>query len=116
MNYEGQIDRVIRIASEVMGISQADMKGRSRKWHIAHRRFVAMKAVRMATGKSYSAIAGAFGKDHTTVIHGVGKADQLIRRDVDMAEHFHEIMVRAGSVQNAHRQIVSTYIDRSALI
>ncbi len=116
MMYSRDIHEIISVAASVTGVSQQDLKGPSRKRSIAYPRFVAMKAVREATGKSYPAIAEAFNRDHSTIITGVRKAAEVIADHADAAEDYHNIMVLA-SRSKAHLQCFAyENIDRSALV
>ena len=68
-------------------IKVSDMSSSRRLRSIARPRQVAMYLSKILTPKSLADIGAKFGKkDHTTVIHGVKKVEQLILEDADFRE------------------------------
>lgn len=116
MIYQGDMQRVIQIAARVTGVHANLLTGDKKNREISHARFIAMKAVREATGKSYPDIGMAFRRDHTTVVHGVRRASQIIEDHRDAADNFHSIMVMAATSRTNPSYVVSDQIDRSALV
>ena len=114
MIYQGEIKRVIGIASQVTGFNENALTGESRKKHTAHARFIAIKAVKEATGRPLSTIGKAFHRDHSTVAHALNRAAEIIADSEDAAAWFHDIMVMAATSRTRPDHIVSHDIDRNA--
>lgn len=66
----GFVRQAIRDVSAATGVSVDDLLGRGRRRKITQARQLAMFIAR-EKGAAYSAIARVFGRDHTTIIHGV---------------------------------------------
>ena len=66
----GSVRQAIRDAAAATGVSVDDLLGRSRLRGITQARHLAMFMAR-ETGAKYQVIARVFGRDHTTIIHGV---------------------------------------------
>jgi chromosomal replication initiator protein len=116
MTYIGSIENVLDVAAHVTGVSKDQMRGGSRKRAVAYPRFIAMKAVREATGKSFPTIGRSLRKDHSTVISGIKRAGEIIADNQDAADHFHKIMVTAARSKAMGFCFASQQIDRSALV
>ena len=84
----GQEDKVITIeqiqrrVGEAFGLKLSELKAKSRTKTVAFPRQVAMYLARQLTHASLAEIGRAFGgKDHTTVLHAVGKITSLLQDD-----------------------------------
>jgi len=75
-----------------------DVSQKSRKSDASRARHVAMYVARHMTGRSYKVMARIFCRDHTTVIAGVRKVEQLRQRDAQVAADITAIsaMVTSG--------------------
>lgn len=60
------------------GLTSADLYGRSRTRRVVAARQAAMLAVRRQTDMSLSEIGRLFDRDHTTVLHGIRRAEQAL--------------------------------------
>ncbi len=79
-------------------IKVSDMSSSRRLRAVARPRQIAMYLAKLLTPKSLADIGVKFGKkDHTTVIHGVRKVEQLIAEDSDFQE---EIRLLTRMLQN----------------
>lgn len=58
-------------------VSVEELTGRARTRPITDYRQVAMAVVRQMTRASYPAIGRLFNRDHTTVMHGVARAERV---------------------------------------
>lgn len=79
------IRRLAMRASLLTGIPQAEITGPGRSRDTAWTRF-AIAAVAKENGKSLWQIATVFGQDHTSVLHGIGRAAILAEQDAEFAE------------------------------
>ncbi|MEK7710025.1 MAG: chromosomal replication initiator protein DnaA, partial [candidate division NC10 bacterium] len=76
------IEQIQRKVSDFFGMKLSDLKAKTRTRAIAFPRQIAMYLARQLTTASLLEIGRAFGgKDHTTVLHAVGKITRLIQED-----------------------------------
>jgi len=76
------IEHIQRDVSEFFGLRLADLKAKTRTKAVAFPRQVAMYLSRQLTHASLAEVGRAFGgKDHTTVLHAVGKIQTLLQED-----------------------------------
>ena len=76
------IEQIQRKVSDFFGMKLSDLKAKTRARAIAFPRQIAMYLARQLTTASLLEIGRAFGgKDHTTVLHAVGKITLLIQED-----------------------------------
>jgi len=61
------------------GLTRQDLVGKSRSRPLTNARHVAMNLTRECTGLSLIKIGELFDRDHTTVMHGIRKTEQLMR-------------------------------------
>lgn len=66
----GTVQKIVREVSASSGIPVDDLLGRSRKPHIAQARFLCWYVAR-EHGMSLQQIGRAFGRDHSTIVHGI---------------------------------------------
>lgn len=71
------VDLVARAAK----IDRGDLLGRRRSARVAQLRFALFWVARHRLGWSMQRIGRAFGRDHSTVVHGLQRANQLRRDD-----------------------------------
>lgn len=67
-------------------ITPKEMLGKRRMIYLSRPRQVAMYLSNLLTTKSPSAIARAFRKDHTTVIHALRRIEEPIKHDEEQEE------------------------------
>ncbi len=76
------IELIQRRVSEVFGIKLSELRAKNRTKAVAFPRQIAMYLARQLTHTSLAEVGRAFGgKDHTTVLHAVGKVQALLRED-----------------------------------
>ncbi|MEL6953108.1 MAG: chromosomal replication initiator protein DnaA [Pseudomonadota bacterium] len=81
------IDEIMRKTCEHYNIRQSDMVGPSRARNIARPRQMAMYLCKKLTQRSLPEIGRKFGKrDHTTILHGVRRIEELMAIDSQIAE------------------------------
>ncbi len=89
------IEEIQRKVSEHYDIRLSDMLGPKRTRTLARPRQVAMWLCKQLTSRSLPEIGRKFGKrDHTTIMHGVRKIDELRQSDSQMADDL-ELLRRA---------------------
>lgn len=91
------VEAVIETAAAAFGVTPAELVGTGRRWPLSKYRQVAMRAARMG-GHSYPVIGAAFGRDHTTVMHGCRR----VEADPDLERRARII---ADDVHNAPRSL-----------
>lgn len=81
------IDDIQRKVAEHYNIRLADMMGPKRLRTLARPRQIAMYLSKQLTNRSLPEIGRRFGgRDHTTILHGVRKIEDLVAKDSAMAE------------------------------
>ena len=84
MSFAEEIQRQV---SDHFNIKLSDLVGPKRLRIFARPRQVAMYLCKQMTSRSLPEIGRRFGgRDHTTVMHGVKRIEELCRQDVQMAE------------------------------
>ena len=86
---------VLKVVSEVCGISEDDLKSNSRKREISLARQVGMYLMRQHTDLSLPKIGEAFGgKDHTTVMYSCDKITKQMQKDPSISQLVRDISDR----------------------
>lgn len=81
------IDEIMKKVCEHYNLRMSDMVSARRTRSIARPRQMAMYLAKKLTPRSYPEIGRKFGgRDHTTVLHGVRKIEELISQDPQVAE------------------------------
>ena len=81
------IEKIVRKVSELSGVSEQDIVGKSRKMEIAEARQVSMFLCREILGGSLSGIGLFFGgRDHTTVMHAVKTISDKIQKNTKVKD------------------------------
>ena len=76
------IELIQRKVSEFFGVKLSELRAKNRTKAVAFPRQIAMFLARQLTHASLAEVGRAFGgKDHTTVLHAVGKVQTLLRED-----------------------------------
>jgi chromosomal replication initiator protein len=91
---------VMEIVAEAFGVTIDDMLGNSRRQEISRARQVGMYLMRQHTDLSLPKIGDEFGgKDHTTVMYGCEKVNQLKANDSAFAQTLRQLSDRIGSAR-----------------
>ena len=77
-NIESPVTKIIKQAEIITGISYQEMKIRTRKRDILEARYYAMKLLYEAKVGSLSFVGDLFNMDHSTVLIGIRKINELI--------------------------------------
>ena len=81
------IDDIQRKVAEHYNIRLADMVGPKRARNVARPRQIAMYLSKQLTSRSLPEIGRRFGgRDHTTIMHGIRKVEELVTEDHALAE------------------------------
>lgn len=90
--------RAVEAVGNAMGVAYGEMTGHSRKNHLCRGRYAVMQAMKLE-GFSLKETARALGgRDHTTVISGLKRAEELLDSDPDFP-----LLVMA-----AHKELITT--------
>ena len=107
---------VMEAAAQQFALSTDHLVSPARAAYVCMARNLACKVVRdLCPHASYPMIGALLGgRDHTTIIHAVRRADRLIQRDPGVAEAYHQLRARAGgaTVARLNREIA----DAEALV
>lgn len=88
-------DLIIKSVIEEFGYSEADLKGTKRTQKLALARQTSMYLIRAFLNLSLAEIGEFFGgKDHTTVIHAIGKIEGLKKADLEFHQRLERISGR----------------------
>ena len=64
-------DSIVEKVAAYYGMSNEEIRGKSRKRELVKARWLAMYFIRQKTDYTLNAIGDMFGRDHTTVIHAL---------------------------------------------
>jgi len=80
------VDEIQKTVAEHFSMKQADLLSERRTRAVARPRQIAMYLCKQHTTRSYPDIGRRFGgRDHTTVLHGVRKIEELLATDDQIA-------------------------------
>lgn len=82
--------KIVKRASELFDVHPRDIAGGARYKFIMPARFAVWKALK-DRGWSYVRIGRMFDRDHSTILHGVRKANYLAERDFTYAQQIEEL-------------------------
>ncbi len=95
------VDEVLGAVASHYGLKVADLKGSRKTRDISHPRQVAMYLARRLTRSSFPEIGRAMGgKDHSTVVKGVKRVEQLMAKDPELGE---TVRVVEAAIQGGRR-------------
>jgi chromosomal replication initiator protein len=80
------IDRIKALVAAEFRTTVPHLSGPQRYRRLVRARQVAMWLARRTTEHSLPQIGWAFDRDHTTVLHGIEKVDEIMERDPSFAE------------------------------
>ena len=87
------IDNIIKTVAEYYKVKVAELLSKKRNRSIARPRQMAMRLAKELTNHSLPEIGDAFGgRDHTTVLHGCRKMNELIGIDIDLTEDYKNLI------------------------
>lgn len=74
--------RIMHAVAKSHGITASEIMGVSRERHIVIARFETFYRLRIDLAMSYTKIGTLFGKDHTTIMHGVNKVRKKLLDEI----------------------------------
>ncbi len=87
--------RLTLAAGEIANVSAPFLRSPSRRYKIAHTRFAIMLVAR-EYGKRPSTIGHFFGRDHSSVLHGITRARQLALDDENYADLIRQLRLEVA--------------------
>lgn len=87
---------IIDATAAEFGIPAAQMTSQTRRKNVAEPRHAAMYLARHLTDNSLHTIGLSFGRDYSTVIHSLKRAEQMIETDALFANRIDALRVRLG--------------------
>ncbi|MBE0432446.1 chromosomal replication initiator protein DnaA [candidate division WOR-3 bacterium] len=100
LNHGGKVTKemILRNVVDEFGFTEAELKGRRRTQKLALARQTAMFLIRSLLSLSLTEIGDFFGgKDHTTVMHAIGKVENLKKVDFEYGQKLQGIITRINS-------------------
>jgi hypothetical protein len=89
---DSTINQVIDLTAQSFGLSGIEaLKEKTRRADVAVPRQVAMYVLRTKIGLSFPSIGRLFGLDHTTVMHGCNKIEELQKKDGALTKRIENI-------------------------
>ncbi|MHA2621056.1 MAG: chromosomal replication initiator protein DnaA [bacterium JZ-2024 1] len=86
---------LIEVIAEHFGLTASDLLSKRRTQEVALARQIAMFIARALSRLSLAEIGKALGgRDHTTVLHGISKVEQLLKESPDLARQVESLMDR----------------------
>lgn len=89
---------VMQATVELTGFSADTLRSNKRNADLAEARQFLMHVAKVSTGKSFPQIGRALNRDHTTIMYGVRKVAQLVKKDVLFALVCEAIRDRAEEI------------------
>ena len=87
-------DTIINVVADYFSLTEEDIKGPRRSRELAVPRQIAMFLCRDLANISFPRIGEAFHRDHSTVLHGVEKVDEELKKDVTLASQVDDLRRR----------------------
>jgi len=88
---------IVQAVAQYYGVTQSQLRSRSRLWKFVKPRHVAMYLSRELTKQSFPKIASLFGgRDHTTAIHGHRRITKLIQENASLAGDIDTLKQKLG--------------------
>jgi chromosomal replication initiator protein len=91
------LDEALAAAATAFGISIDEIKGRAQPQRIARARHAFVYVARTSLSESYPRIGRALGRDHTTAMSSMDRAEALIIRDKQFAAGVQQIRIEIGA-------------------
>lgn len=89
---EATADSLLTFVAEVFGVSELDLRGKSRRQPIVRARHAFCLAARKLTSEPLVSIGAVVKRDHTTVMHSIRQAENIAQRDSAFGAKITKIM------------------------
>lgn len=95
--------RIMHAVAKMHGVPASEVMGKSRENHVVSARFEIFYRLRIDLAMSYAKIGSIFGRDHTTVMHGVRKVRQKLLDEIrKQAEYGSSSLVSPPDQRGTH--------------
>lgn len=101
------------VAANLWGVEYRDLMGRNRYHANVVPRQAVMHALRELKMWSFPQIARVWNMDHTTVIHGVKKSQQMAQQNEDYAQKFFHLMQEGERLNDQTFQTLQSHAIRN---
>lgn len=91
------LDEALAAAAAAFGLTVEEIKGRTQPQRIARGRHAFVYVARTSMSESYPRIGRALGRDHTTAMSSMQRAEALISRDKQFAAGVQAIRIEIGA-------------------
>jgi chromosomal replication initiator protein len=91
------LDEALAAAASAFGLSVEEIKGRTQPQRIVRARHAFVYVARTSMSESYPRIGRALGRDHTTAMSSMQRAEALISRDKGFAAAVQAIRIEIGA-------------------
>jgi chromosomal replication initiation ATPase DnaA len=92
---------IIRVVAEHYGFTREQLLAKSRKPDRAQPRQLAMLLCRIMTGDSYPTLGRAFGRDHSSVMHGCAVIEEELKECLVLQAAVRAIKARLSAMEHA---------------
>jgi len=89
-------DEIITVVSDYFNVPATELLGSSRKQDIVFPRQICWFLCKEILKLGYESIGESFGKNHTTIMHGIKKMQNMKRKDSATARHIHALKRELG--------------------
>lgn len=101
LHSDPRVQAVLKLVSEKYCVPEATLWARTRTERVAYARHVAMWLMRVVMGMKSEAVGEVLRRDHTGVLHGQKRIDDLCRTDLRVRtemEAWRAVLIPGGSV------------------
>jgi chromosomal replication initiator protein len=100
---QGAIGEMVDAVAALYRVGASDILGRARTKSVSEARACVYLVARRCTRLSYPEIGRAMDRDHSTVLHGVGKAERLYAADKWFAAAVDGFIEKFGAMREEER-------------
>lgn len=116
-----KIEKIIEITREHFSVSEEEFYSKKKYGMLAISRHVAWALIKEHLEYGYLRIGEIFGKDHTTILHGVKKVERYEHENYDLHMEYLHVAAKVGrvigisdkqkAVENAFRTLKATSVN-----
>jgi chromosomal replication initiation ATPase DnaA len=101
-DWHGPVERIQNAVADFYGVERFHMRSVWRHQKVAWPRQRAMWLAKKLLDKPWTDLGRLFGRDHSTIIHGVRSVDQRMSKDAVERAEMHQLLV---SLQHLRRHV-----------